>query len=256
MRTVLLIRHGESLSNVGLPTSCAETVPLTELGKEQAKCISEYLKSQSSLDLIVISSYLRAQQTAEPTILSFPFVPQEEWLVHEFTFLSLNPNRTSTADERRPFVKKYWETSNPLRAHGPGAESFEQFIKRARKAMKCLRKSLKTTRSSFLERVCAALRQFFRQPVKYTKHDTIAIFSHQQFICALLWLSKRGPVNLSRKKTMQEFKDFLDANPLPNGAIVRVRFGDSHEPWQYEIITSHLEELERQKNGSLLLQGS
>ena len=84
MRTVLLIRHGESLSNAGKPTSSPQNVPLTKLGKKQAEYIAEYLKSQSPLDLIVTSSYARSKQTAEQTILSFPLVPQKEWLVQEF----------------------------------------------------------------------------------------------------------------------------------------------------------------------------
>ena len=69
------------------------------------------------------------------------------------------------------------------------------------------------------------------------------MFSHEQFICALLWLSQRDPVNLCRE-TMQEFKDFLSKKPLTNGAIVCVQFDDSHDPWQYETITSHLGKLE------------
>jgi len=210
--TILLIRHGESLSNAGLPTSCPKNVALTELGKEQAQCIAEYLKSQSSPDLIVTSCYPRAKQTAQPAMLSFPFVPQEEWPVQEFTFLSLNPNKSSTADERRPFVEKYWKTSNPLYVHGPGAESFQQFIKRARKVIKHL---------------------------KYTERHTIAIFSHVQFICALLWLSQREPVKLCQE-AMQDFRNFLCENSLANGAIVHVPYDNSDERWQYKIITSHL----------------
>lgn len=220
MQTVLLIRHGESLSNAGLPTSSPKTVALTELGKEQAECIAEYLKSQFSPDLIVTSSYQRSKQTAKPTMLSFPYVPQEEWPVQEFTFLSLDLNkRRSTADERRPFVEKYWKNSKPLYVHGPGAESFQQFIKRTRKVIKYL---------------------------KYTKNHTIIIFSHIQFICAILWLLQRDRVNLSQE-TMQQFRSFLRENLLANGAIVRMQFDDNDGRWHYKIITSHLEELEEQK---------
>jgi broad specificity phosphatase PhoE len=245
MPTILLIRHGESLSNAGKPTSSAQNVPLTKLGKKQAECIAEYLKSQSPLNLIVTSSYARSRQTAQTTMLSFPDVPQEEWPVQEFTFLSLSPNKSSTFDERRLLVEEYWQTWDPCYVHGPEAESFEQFIERVRKVKKRLGKCLKT-RNSFLEPAYAALRRLLRQPLKYTKYDTIAVFSHQQFICALLWLSQRDPVNLSQE-TMQEFKDFLDTNSLPNGAIVRVQFGNSHDLWQCETITSHLEELEKQE---------
>jgi hypothetical protein len=69
------------------------------------------------------------------------------------------------------------------------------------------------------------------------KYETVAIFSHLQFICALLWLSQRGSVNLS-PETMQEFRRFLNMNWLVNGAIVH--FDNSDKKWQYKIITSYL----------------
>src|SRR6266849_5982019 len=75
------------------------------------------------------------------------------------------------------------------------------------------------------------------------EYNTIAIFSHEQFIRALLWLSQRDTINLCQE-TMREFRDFLSANSLVNGAIVRVQFDNSDEQWRYKIITSHLEELE------------
>ncbi len=185
MRTILLIRHGESESNVGSPTSFPETIPLTSLGREQAKRIAEYLKSQFSLDLIITSSYQRAKQTAELTMLSFPSVPEEEWPVKEFTYLSSVHGENSTIDERRPLVEAYW---------------------------------------------------------------------NEQFIRALLWLSQRDTIDLSQE-TMQEFKGFLDANSLPNGGIVCMQFDNSYRHWRYEIITSHLEEQEEQKQSNFVTSG-
>ena len=114
-------------------------------------------------------------------------------------------------------MEKYWKTKSPSYSDGPEVESFKQFIKRARKILKRL---------------------------KHTKSHTTAVFSHVQFICALLWLSQRDPGKLSQE-TMQDFRSFLYANSLPNGAIVRVQFRNSCEHWQYEIIPSHLEELKK-----------
>jgi broad specificity phosphatase PhoE len=213
MSTILLIRHGETFSNVGLPTSCPETIPLTELGKEQAECIAKYLKSQFFLDLIITSSYQRTKQTAAPTQLFFPSVPEEEWPVKEFTFLASVHGENSTIDDRRPLVEAYWKDCNLSRIDGPGSQSFEQFIESARRVIMRLK--------------CA-------------KYNTIAMFSHRQFICALLWLSERDPVNLSQE-TMREFRDFLNANALADGAIVHIQFDNSDERWQCKIITSHLE---------------
>ncbi len=220
--TILLIRHGESLSNAGLPTSCPKNVALTELGIKQAEYIAEYLKSQSFPDLIVTSSYPRAKQTAEPTMLS-----QEEWPVEEFTYLSSMHGENLTVHDRRPLVEAYWETCDPFYFDGPGSESFEQFIERVHQVLMYLKSS--------------------------EEYDTIAIFSHEQFIRALLWLSQRDTIDLCQE-TMREFRDFLSANALVNGAIVHVPLGSSNKRWQYRIITSHLEnlkqleELEKPKN--------
>lgn len=215
MSNILLIRHGESESNAGLPTTCPERVELTEQGIEQAEYIAEYLKSQVPPDLIVTSSYERTKQTAAPTMSRFPFVPKDQWLVHEFTYLasSLLLVESSTVIDRRPLVEGYWETCDPSYADGPKAESFRQFIWRVRGVIKRLKES---------------------------SHETIAIFSHEQFICAVRWLSERNPVMLD-EETMRDFRDILKSGTLPNGAILRMQFDDTEESPQWQLITSHLD---------------
>lgn len=216
MHTILLIRHGESLSNAGLPTSNPKFVELTERGMEQAIKVAEFLKSQFSPDLIVTSTYERTKQTALPTKAIFQFIPEEEWPVHEFTYLSSWHKESSTVEDRREYANAYWELSNPKYIEGPESESFEQFIKRAQEVMIRL---------------------------KNTTCDMVAIFSHQQFICALLWLSQQDQLDLCSEDTMKKFKDFLASTSVPNGAIVQVKFQDSRDPWQSELITSHLNDL-------------
>jgi 2,3-bisphosphoglycerate-dependent phosphoglycerate mutase len=216
MPTIFLIRHGESQSNAGLPTTCPESVTLTERGVAQAESIAAFLKSLVSPDLIITSSYLRSKQTAALTKPLFPSVPEEEWPVQEFTYLSSMHVGHSTVEDRRPIVNAYWKQCNPFSTDSPGSESFGCFIKRVRNVMLRLKK---------------------------TQYNTIAVFSHEQFICTFLWLLQRGWVNLC-KETMKDFRDFLKTNPVPNGAIVRVEFRNSEERWRYELITSHLERSE------------
>lgn len=211
--TVLLIRNGESQSDAGLPTTSPERIELTALGIKQAESIAQYLQSQLYPDLIVTSSYVRTKQTATPTKLLFPEVPEEEWPVHEFTYLSSEEFRgLSTMEDRRPLVETYWEICDPTYVDGPGAESFDQFIGRVRDVIKRL---------------------------KETSHDTIAIFSHEQFIRALLWLSQEDSLKLD-SESMRDFRDVLRSDPLPNGAISRMQFSNQ-ERWVWELITSHLE---------------
>jgi 2,3-bisphosphoglycerate-dependent phosphoglycerate mutase len=200
MSNILLIRHGESQSNVGLPTECPTSVELTPLGIEQAICIADYLESRVPPDLIVTSSYERTKQTAEPTMSRFPFVPKDQWLVHEFTYLSSEEFLTpTTVEDRKPLVDAYWELCDPGSVDGPGSESFEQFIKRVRGVMKRFE--------------------------EVDRNETVVIFSHEQFICAVYWLLERNPTHIS-SETMRDFRDFLTEHSIPNGGFLRLQPGD------------------------------
>lgn len=210
MSTVLLIRHCESRSNAGLPTLRPEDVTLTNLGIEQAKYIAQYFAYQVPLDLIVTSSYKRTKQTAVPTMLRFLSVRKEEWPVHEFTYLSREEIRAlSTRRQRRPLVDVYWELCDPRLVDGPGSESFEQFIERVRGVMGRLE--------------------------KMHEDQTIAVFSHEQFICAVYWLLECKPERIS-SEAMREFKDFLTEHTIPNGGFLHLQRPDAHYSWQCELM--------------------
>ena len=83
MIRVFLIRHGESESNAGLPSADPGSAPLTPDGHRQARQVARVLADAPAL--IVTSPYLRARQTAQPTISRFPGAACEEWPVQEFT---------------------------------------------------------------------------------------------------------------------------------------------------------------------------
>lgn len=214
MTTVFLIRHGESQSNAGLPTIGPENVALTLQGYKQARQIASFLISYASLDLIVTSPYRRTKQTAEPTLLSpsFRSVPTEEWAVQEFTYLSSMHQEQSTAKERKPLVEAYWEQCQPSFMDGPGSESFAQFIGRVQ---------------SFISRL------------QDTMYDSIAVFGHEQFFNAVLWLIECRSVETS-VQAMQEYRNFLNRYSLANGTIVQMKVRHNNTPWSFERITVHL----------------
>ena len=86
MKTIRFIRHAESVANAGLPTTDPGAIPLTESGKlAAALAASEYDGPEP--DLIVVSPYLRARQTAEPFIARFPGAEVETWPVHSSPLL-------------------------------------------------------------------------------------------------------------------------------------------------------------------------
>src|SRR5580704_19507902 len=92
---IILVRHGESVANAGGKTADQITNPLTPLGRAQSRDFAQRLDCEPTL--FITSSFVRAQQTAEPLRQRFPSVPVEEWPIHEFTFL--NPSRHNNTSE-------------------------------------------------------------------------------------------------------------------------------------------------------------
>src|SRR5260370_10103613 len=215
MSTAFLIRHGESEANAGLPTIDPKDAGLTLLGHKQAKRIAEYLKFHP-LDLIVTSPYLRTKQTAAFTQSLFPSVPLTQWEVQEFTYLTSIHQEHLTIQDRRLLMDAYWEQRLPTDVDGPGSESFEAFIKRVREFLTQLENRLKPT-------------------------EKIAVFSHEQFIIAVLWLIDCKPTAIDWQ-AMRDFKNYLKENRVSNGTIVRMQFRHRQHYLHLKQITKHLTE--------------
>ncbi len=228
MPSVCFIRHGESQANIGQATAHPKTVKLTPKGIEQAYSIVSFFKR--SPDLIITSRYKRTLETAKPTINCFPNAYHKEWPVEEFTYLAPLDTLT-TSLERKPRAEAFWRQEDPFYVDneiaGEQVESFATFISRVQDVIQRLRQ---------------------------TKENSIAVFSHEQFICAIIWLSLQGklePGSVLSSGSKKQFKDFLNSFHLPNGAILPVQLQDDGEIWISSIITSHLS-LNRDKGASYL----
>jgi len=174
-KKIWLIRHGESVANAGAATENHMTIPLSELGQEQAREVSLLIPEPPSL--IITSPFTRAQQTAEPTLERFPGVVHEVWNVEEFTYLGPLTCINTTAAERRERVNEYWERQDPDYQDGEGAESFRQVLSRAQAAI------------DRLNRLSSGF---------------IVMFSHAQFIRAMRLLRDNTEPDL--KKLMNQFR--------------------------------------------------
>src|SRR5687767_13515487 len=97
-REVWFIRHGESVANAGGRTAEAGSYPLTERGSRQAAQLAAALPLEP--DFIIHSPYLRARQTAEPSMGRFAKVPSDEWPVQEVQYLDPALCVNTTQDER------------------------------------------------------------------------------------------------------------------------------------------------------------
>ena len=188
---VLFIRHGESKAHVGQAATHIEVVGLTEAGKAQALSIAEELPRAP--DLIVRSHYLRAWETAEPTMKRFPETPHTTWNeVCEFTYLGSLQGKFMTKQERSVYVNEYWQNGVPRMKDG-AAESFVEFIQRVRGALQRLRMELQTK-------------------------DFIVVFTHEQFIRAAQCLLLQWEIGMEEdSQCMKDFREMLLKHPLPYG---------------------------------------
>jgi probable phosphoglycerate mutase len=184
------VRHGESVGNAGERTRDPGSYSLTERGFAQAAAFAAQVGREPSL--IVVSPYVRAQETAEPTIARFPGVPVEEWTVQEITFLAPARCLDTTQVERRLMARDYWAKFDPHSTDGEGAESFAQTVDRARAALAAL----------------SARREAFT-----------LLFSHAVFIRIMHWFAlTRRPVIDS--EGMRLCYEFIRGWDVPNCGVL------------------------------------
>ena len=129
MKRVFFIRHAESAANAGFKTGSDKLIPLSPLGHDQAHRLAETFTITP--ELIVVSAYLRTQETAHPYIQKHKKDP-EVWSVHEFSYLNGLAFQNTTASERYSDVQKYWDTADIHHNAGDGAESFYDLVNRAK----------------------------------------------------------------------------------------------------------------------------
>lgn len=211
MKEIWFIRHAESEANAGFVSSDPGAIPLTEKGRQQAIAVSKIIPETPSL--IVDSPYIRTQQTAQPTLRRFPQVENQKWNIQEFTFLSPEVCRNTTASQRRPWVKEYWERNDPFYCHSEGAESFADLLLR--------------------------VQDIFRR-IENIESGYVLIFSHGQFMRASL-LSLLVKSFEPTPDLMQKFELFTRTLEIPNCGIIKLRF-DNNEPFVSGVFTCGIQE--------------
>ena len=210
MSIIFLIRHAESSANAGGRTTDPAKISLTDKGFKQASCLASAFTSQPNL--IVTSPYLRTKQTAQPLLERFSSIEQVEWEVQEFTYLSPSKCENTTAEERRPLVNQYWERNDPYLYDGPGAESFADLIKRV---------------------------ELFIEQAMLLENNTVAVFSHGQFIRAVIWRLLNGETDISSIE-MKKFRNFMNSFDINNASTVKIQSEKDGLLWISSVDKSYL----------------
>jgi 2,3-bisphosphoglycerate-dependent phosphoglycerate mutase len=190
-REVWFIRHAESVANAGGRTREAPTYPLSERGFRQAEQLAGELPLHA--ELVVVSPYVRARQTAEPYLRNVPAIAVEEWPVQEVQYLDPALCVNTTQDERRVLSQDYWERADADFA-APLAESFVTFVSRAQGALDRLLR--RAERATF-------------------------VFCHGQFISAIAWLILTRPARIDTG-AMRRFYQFVHGYSVPNCSVLPV----------------------------------
>jgi 2,3-bisphosphoglycerate-dependent phosphoglycerate mutase len=196
VKEIRLVRHAESLANAGAATSTPKDIPLSEKGHEQARALADSIVDRP--DRIVLSPYVRTQETARPLLTRFPDTPVETLSVQEFTYLAISRCRNTTREQRRPMVEEYWSRSDPFYCDGDQAESLAELIYRTR---------------DFLRRL------------HEMDGELIFVFTHEQFIKAVIWeVLQLGP-NIDAA-FMAGFYKFSTSFTIPNAGVMKMLLED------------------------------
>lgn len=182
MKELWLVRHAQS---EGQKPGSTNSNPLTELGQQQAQGAANYLAKIVDPDVIIHSSSVQTEQTAEQFInqvgyRSYTVTPVEVWDIQEYTYLS----------------EKHWDNMDPDYMDGDGAESFNQM----------------------LGRVERFIRHFLQ-----SRYGTAVAFTHGQFMKAVLCLLQAEGMH-GRLPTMSEFYALHMGMEIPYTGIIKLNF--------------------------------
>lgn len=212
MPVVWFIRHGESESNANLKTSHPARSELTPQGHVESQRVAEAISQPP--DLIVVSPYLRAQQTAVPTLQKFPQSPVETWPVEEFSYLHPLQYKDTTGADRWPAAKAYWDENDPQLKHDGEGESFAELMTRV---------------------------QLCQARLAQIEADFIVVFSHGLFLRALLHTQIIGHYEPT-PEMMERYGHFIWSVHMPNCAILKTTL-DANGRFTFSgFDTSHLSE--------------
>ncbi|MBB6364831.1 histidine phosphatase family protein [Acinetobacter lwoffii] len=188
---IFLVRHAESEANINGKTLSHASIALSEHGHRQAQDLCSKLPV---IDHVIVSKYLRTQQTAAPILEKYGLSLEVDEHLHEFSYLSELKCANTNLNDRKAWVNAYWERMDYQHRDADDAESFEDLYLR----VKAFHDKLKIVAEDYA-----------------VKH--LAVFSHGQFL-QLLIMQIQQPRPLT-KELMQQFRSDLVRQPIRNTEV-------------------------------------
>ncbi|MDC4563348.1 histidine phosphatase family protein [Acinetobacter baumannii] len=189
--SIFLIRHAESEANINGKTLLHASIALSENGHKQAQALCLKLPE---IDHVIVSQYLRTHQTAAPLLEKYDLSFEVDEHLHEFSYLSERKCANTNMDDRKAWIKAYWEKMDYQYKDADDAESFEDLYMR----VQAFHEKLKALSDNYVQK-------------------NLAMFSHGQFL-QLLMMQIQQPQPLS-KDLMQQFRYNLVYQPIRNTQV-------------------------------------
>ncbi len=200
MKTIQIVRHGQSQANAGIASADPALIPLTDKGVQQANALAALLDTRASK--VITSHYERAKDTAQPYCDRWQITPEREPLLYEFVTLSPSAVKDLDMAARLPLVDAFWARGDVNHRHGEDSESFADLAQR-----------VSTVRAS-LDRL----------------DDGTVLFGHGRWFALLLW--QLQGYSCEDGHAMQAFRRWQLAMPMPNCAVYHLR---SSVPGEWSI---------------------
>ena len=203
MRTLTLVRHGQSLANIGGLTMENRHIPLTDRGHQQATLVAELLPSDP--DEVLASPFERAIHTSEPYCRRVGVQPTLVHQLHEFDTIDPALLTGMTGEQRRPIAEAYWAEADPGKRMGPRAETFHEFALRV---------------------------QWFRETLMPGLPRQVVAFGHGMWTAMMAWQVLGFPIE--SPAAMKAFRGFQLGLPMPNTAVYHFK-EIAPDVWRLEV---------------------
>ena len=182
--TIWIARHGESVSNAGLPTNSPGEPELTLKGRQQAAHLA---MNFDHLDMVITSRYVRSIRTG--WIVSTIVNPKKlvQWSnIHELVLLDSSKYGGTTHTERQSAVLDLINKQRKDPAYKEtNAESFLDIVKR--------------------------VKNFYYRCEKLPYDNNVLIISHGQLMKALLWtMNYSSPLDYRAAESFWNFQDSFE----------------------------------------------
>lgn len=139
---VIMVRHAQSVGNLGWRTSNMPDIGLTEKGYQQAELLTDNILrkfGRFGVGTIIVTPYRRTLDTVRPLIARTGIVPTIWPDLRELTYLQPSRADNTSFDDRAGMRREFWAaTRNNPNYTDPGElelDSAQSFINRIRRSL-------------------------------------------------------------------------------------------------------------------------